>query len=402
MDKMISLTKNEARRFLSSYHGFRASNQQLGKQGIIDYIRRVGCIQFDPLNVVGFNQELVLQSRIHDFKPEMLTNLLYKDRVLIDGWDKNMSIYLTEDWPYFSRFRERKREQLSTVPEVKEIRQDVLKLIKDTGPITSKDLSYDQIIEWPWAPTRLSRAVLESLYFVGDLIIYNKNRTRKIYDLTERNIPSYLLSREDPNQTFDQYVDWYVMRRIGAIGLLWDRSGDAWLGIRGMKSSDRKKSFQRLIEAGNLIKVSIDGISNTFYMRKYDAKFLIQSDDQSYSAILAPLDNMLWDRKQIKELFGFEYIWEVYKPINERRYGYYVLPLLCNDRFVARFEPALDTESKTLIIKNWWWEPDLEITEQLKYDLIKCFHRFLGFLGAAHISVDSRLSKKKYLKWLEL
>ena len=76
-----------------------------GKEGIVEYIRRVGCIQFDPLNIVGHNHELVLQSQIRDFRSNMLQELLYQDRNLLDGWDKNMSIYPVEDWPFFERRR---------------------------------------------------------------------------------------------------------------------------------------------------------------------------------------------------------------------------------------------------------------------------------------------------------
>lgn len=67
------------------------------KKGIIDYFKQVKSIHYDPLNKVGRNPDLVLQSRIKDYKPDMLKELLYKDRKLIDGWDKNRSIYLTED-----------------------------------------------------------------------------------------------------------------------------------------------------------------------------------------------------------------------------------------------------------------------------------------------------------------
>ncbi|MBP1989882.1 DNA glycosylase AlkZ-like family protein [Paenibacillus eucommiae] len=93
----ITLTKLQVRRFLLSYHGLYGDFNFTGKNGIMSYIRRVGCIQFDPLNVVGMNPELVLQSRIKDFDRSMLWELLYKERELIDYWDKNMSIFPKED-----------------------------------------------------------------------------------------------------------------------------------------------------------------------------------------------------------------------------------------------------------------------------------------------------------------
>ena len=101
--------------------------------------------------------------------------------------------------------------------------------------------------------------------------------------------------------------------------------------------------------------------------------------------ILAPLDNLLWDRRLVKELFDFDYRWEVYKPQSERKYGYYVLPVLYGDRFIARFEPGYDKKSKTLVIKNWWWEKGLKPTKVMQRELANCFRRFAAYLGAKHI-----------------
>lgn len=82
----------------------------------------------------------------------------------------------------------------------------------------------------------------------------------------------------------------------------------------------------------------------------------------SYAKILAPLDNILWDRKLIAELFGFEYKWEVYTPIAERKYGYYVLPMLCDHKFIGRIEMETDKKSKTLIVKKFWAEDETYIS----------------------------------------
>ena len=105
----MHITKAHARRFLLAYQGLWPPDAFQGKPGILDYIRRVGCIQFDPLNIAGHNPELVLQARVEGFRPAMLKELLYEERKLIDGWDKMMSIYCVEDWPYFRRWREAAR-----------------------------------------------------------------------------------------------------------------------------------------------------------------------------------------------------------------------------------------------------------------------------------------------------
>ncbi len=390
--RSLSINKEQARRFLLSYHGLSGSRFSSGKDGILEYMKRVGCIQYDPLNIVGHNQELVLQSRIDNFRSVMLDELLYKERLLLDGWDKVMSIYCTEDWPYFSRYRAANLERLCSVekpvtPYLPLIREE----IRMQGPLSSIDLKYDESVNWPWGPTRVSRAALESMWFWGELVIHHKVNTRKYYDFTARQLPLDTLNTPDPNETFEEYRDWRIYRRIGGIGLLWSKPGDAWLEIPETKTPERLESLQRLLSVGKLTEVSVDGINVPFYIRSIDLNIMenvIQlpaCSGKPEARILAPLDNMLWDRRMISELFGFDYRWEVYKPQAERKYGYYVLPVLYGDRFIGRFEPFYDKKSRTLVIKNWWWENCVKQTKAIQHALEKCFMRFADYLGATGI-----------------
>ncbi len=390
----IQLTKEQARRFMLSYHGLDSTGRLRGKEGILSYISRVGCIQYDPLNIVGHNQELVLQSRIDGFKPAMLRELLYKDRLLVDGWDKVMSIYLTADWPYFSRYRASSLKKQGgqdepITPYLPLIREE----IRRRGPLSSIDLEFDQTINWPWGPTRVSRAALESMALWGELIIHHKVHTRKVYDFAERHLPKDLLEAPDPNETFEQYRDWRIARRIGGVGLLWSKPGDAWLEIPDTKTAERTESIQGLLASGKLAEVNVEGISVPMYMKTEHMPLLdavLQSASKSAPAprarFLAPLDNLLWDRRLVSELFGFDYRWEVYKPQALRTYGYYVLPVLYGDRFVARFEPGFDKKTGTFFIQNWWWEKGVRQTKALQRELEACVKRFAAYLGAKNIS----------------
>jgi uncharacterized protein YcaQ len=118
------------------------------------------------------------------------------------------------------------------------------------------------------------------------------------------------------------------------------------------------------------------------------------------AAILAPLDNLLWDRRLVKELFDFAYIWEVYKPAEQRAYGYYVLPVLYGDRLIARFEPGREKHSGALIIKNWWWESNVTPSQRMKSDLRDCFQRFLKYLGTEELVVESKAARQAGLDGL--
>jgi hypothetical protein len=294
----IHLNKRQARRFLLKHQGLWPPYQLSDKTEIVNFIQRVGCIQFDPLNIVGNNPELVLQARVNDFKQNLLQELLYQDRLLVDGWDKMMSIYPVEDWPYFNRYREAARQRLGdgSTP-VAAVLPQIRKAIEQQGPLSSIDLDFDQVVDWFWAPTRLARAALESMHAWGELIIHHRIHTRKVYDFASRHIPEALLSAPDPNEIEQQYHDWYVLRRIGSLGLVWNKAGDAWLGMRGIKSKQRNEALARLLERGKVIPVDIESMNESFYIRSEDRHTLEQvityhlTDPRA--VILAPLDNLL-------------------------------------------------------------------------------------------------------------
>lgn len=271
----MQLTKKQARQFMLTHQKITPARKLQGKEGILEYIRHVGCIQFDPLNVVGCNPYLVLQSRIENFKSEYLQELLYSDRKLLDGYDKNMSIYALEDWPYFSRYREKAyRRHGGESNSISKILPEVRDALEQNGPLSSIDLKFDSIVDWSWAPTRAARAALESMYFWGELIIHHKIGTRKVYDFTEKYLPSELLSMPDPNITIEHYFEWKVKRRIGAVGLLWGRYSEAWLGIHWMKNKERTEALLRLEKKGEILPIKVKDIKYPFYIRKEEVALL--------------------------------------------------------------------------------------------------------------------------------
>jgi uncharacterized protein YcaQ len=129
-------------------------------------------------------------------------------------------------------------------------------------------------------------------------------------------------------------------------------------------------------------------------------RVLATQDPPPRAVLLAPLDNLMWDRRYLEALFGFEYLWEVYKPVTERRWGYYVLPILYGDRFVARFEPGRDKKSAALTIVGWWWEPGVTPTAEMRAALRDCFARFLGFLGRETLQIDEETAEREGLDFL--
>ena len=172
-----------------------------------------------------------------------------------------------------------------------------------------------------------------------------------------------------------------------------------------MKSKERTEALLRLENKGEILPIKVKNIKYPFYIQKEEVSLLHEVlngiNVKPQASFIAPLDNLLWDRKLIKEIFGFEYIWEVYKPVSERRYGYYVLPVLYGESFVARFEPKFNKKTGKLEIINWWWEPNVIISEEMKQGLIRCFEQFLNYLGVTGIKFNKESNVTKNMKWLQ-
>lgn len=391
----LTLSKSQARRFLLAHQALWPPRNLMGKAGALDFIRRVGCIQFDPLDMAGQNADLVLQARVADFTPGMLRQLLYEDRKLLDGWDKMMAIYPVEDWPYLRRRRENARSEFRSIEAVEKIAPAIRAEIEQRGPLSSLDLEHSEKVAWWWSPTSLSRAALESMYLGGELIVHHKVHTRKIYDLASRHIPAEIFDMPEPNPTDADYREWYVLRRLGSVGLLWNRGGYTWVGVR-LASAGRKAVFERLEDKGKIIPVQVEDVKFPLYLRAQDKALLeeiLQTDEPAQptaesalrAAFIAPLDNLVWERSLIEVLFDFDYRWEVYTPPARRKYGYYVLPVLYGDRFVGRVEPVRQKKNGLLTIKNWWWEPDVTPDEAMLNAIQTCFEHFCGYLGIQQI-----------------
>lgn len=403
----LTLSRADARRFILAHQRLWPPRRLRGKAGILDFIRHVGCIQFDPINVVGNNPHLVLQARVGDYRPPLLDELLYTDRQLIDGWDKAASIFLTSDWPYFARHRAANEEWHAERFELPmQIVDEVLAAIREGGPLSSLDLKEWDKVEWTWGnQVRLGRAVLEMLYGAGKLVVYDRTGTRRTFELAERVLPADLLVAPDPNSNYETYQNWHILRRVGGLGLANPRASEYWLGLLGVKTRERRAILARLVAGGDLVSAAVEDLpGHIFYLRAADLPTLeaVQSGglSQPEATILGPLDNFVWDRDLLRWLFDFDYVWEVYKPVAKRKYGYYVLPVLYGGRFVARFDPAFDKKTRRLSIRNWWWEAGVEPDQIMRSALVACFRDFARYLDASQVELSEQVANGESLDWV--
>ncbi len=404
---MMTVSKRHARRFILSHQMLWPPRKLRGKVGILEFIRHVGCIQFDPINIVGRNPDLVLQSRIDEYRPALLEELLYSDRQLLDGWDKVSSIILAEDRPYFTRHRQLMREQHGNPsnPPMK-IAPMVLDAIRERGPLSSIDFKQGDKVVWTWGhKSRLVKASLDVLYAMGEVMIHSRVGSRRVYDLTERLISPDLISAPDPNVTLEDYQEWHVLRRIGGVGLANPSGSELWLAMLGVKGDVLRSILAHLVERGDLVVLAIEGVPNrVFFIRSQDLPTLefvrTKRAPKARAALIGALDNALWDRNMLRWIFDFEYVWEVYKPVRERKYGYYVLPVLYGDRFVARLEPVFDRKENELTLKNWWWEDGVQADSKMKVALTTCMREFMRYLGVSQIRLEKEASRKAHMEWV--
>ena len=404
---MLTLTNKQARQFILLKHGLLGAHKFIGKQGALEFVRQAGCIQFDPVDSCGKNAELTLQSRVKNFTKQTLSELLYTDRSLVDFPDKNLSIFPTEDWPYFQRYRQAAKDGGRNFPELEELEKQAIEYIRINGAVSSDDLPIQGSIHWHssihWSGvwngnTNAARAVLEQLYSTGVLIIHHKNGSRKYYDLADKYLPAQLVDSPDPLPDDFAHKKWRVLRRIGAVGLLWNRPSDAWLNIWDMKSLERIQIFKELLSEGKILAVQVEGISAELYCRAEDHPLLEtvleNRDYKPRCEFLAPLDCFLWDRKLIKALFDFEYSWEIYTPAPKRKYGFYVLPILYGDRFAGRIEAVCQSKTNVLLIKNIWYEDGVRQTKKLLSEIDKTLKRFARFNQCGSIQFETPERRK--------
>jgi len=397
-----TLSKQELRSFLVRYHSLDNYDHLTGKAGIKKLLRRIGSVQYDPLNVVGRNPDLVFQSRIKDYRMDLLEELLYRERSLIDGFDKEMAIYLTKDLPCFGRIRQAsmesarrilgRREQNGVLSHLPRIMEEIRK----KGSLSPRDIKLGPCKENRWGYRQVSGAALDYLLTAGELGICNKKGAQKIYAPIADLIPEKILFSPDPFSGENEFLEWYILRRIGSMGAYWPRNGPGWLGHYICDTGLRQKTIKSLEEKKLIIHITIPEINEIFYIRRKD--LLILNEKEKYDGavrILAPLDNMLWDRLLLKKVFDFEYTWEVYIPAIKRKYGYYVLPVLYRNSLIARFEPGKYDKGQSLTIKNWWWEPSyfelgVKIRREIEAAVKKGLDNFASYLEADGVEKNDK------------
>lgn len=379
---MLIWTKEYARSYMVNYHSINT----VSTMTIDDVFNRIHFIQYDPLNVVGSNSELVLQSRVKNFKKKDIEDALYKERTIVDGWDKQMGMYQTQYFPHYERVRNsRSLSTLNSFSEYLKIdaleyQSLVLDIVKEQGPVLSSSVKRGESSKNRWGQTKPSTASFDYLFHKGVIGIHSRKNTQKRYDLNTKLIPAFLT--KDPFETDEAFIEWYLLRRIEAMGLITNKSGVHLSGHHISSKKTRIEYLNKFIQKGLIQEVSVEGIKEPFYIPTKGLEYKIELNDTI--SFIAPLDNLIWDRDLIEKVFNFEYRWEVYTPKDKRVYGYYVLPILRGSTLIGRIEFEKQRNEDPLQIRNIFYEPHIKQTKILNQKLNQALKRFAKYLNTTY------------------
>lgn len=390
--KTVSLP--QARRFILRRQGLLGDYCYQGVEGVIAFTQSAGCVQYDPVDVCGRSPELTYLSRVGDYQSAHLAEALYARRALVEYFDKNLCILPAADWPCFARRRQWFLEQAHrSRDQVEAAAPAVRRFLRENGPSFSEDLPDMGQADWYWSRTGVARATLETLYYRGELCVHHRDGARRAFDFAENCLPAALLNAPDPYPAAEAHRAFLLSRRIGAVGLLWNRRSDAHLAISDFTAENRARAYQDLLDAGTILPLRVEGLRDDFFLLAADEPLLdtcAAADFAPRTELIAPLDSFVWDRRQIEALFGFAYRWEIYTPAPKRQYGYYVLPVLQGEALVGRAECLRDRAQGVLRVAHFWPEAGAKIDRRA---LRRAFKRLALFNGLQKIELPPARAK---------
>jgi uncharacterized protein YcaQ len=342
----------------------------------------------------------MLHSRIRGYRREWADQWLYgkpEDRRLIELYNKSLNIVPLAELPYYRLTWDRNaadNENTGILQRESAVADAILGRIRDEGPLsTAAFAEHGHQVDWWWAPTRASRAVLEALFVTGRLGIARRYGSRRYYDLIERLVPGELLAVRTSE---DDAMRHRLMSRFRAGGLITAGGNEIMYYAH---SRDHGPRLTRELVGANLIEpVAIEGLKQVRYIPT-DERALLEDASPVPPAVtfVAPVDPLVAPRRQLQELFEFEYRWEIFTPEPKRQFGYYVLPILFGDRIVGRIEPRFDKTDKAagaLRILGLWWEKGFSprTDEAFVPALRQALADYLAFIGAKRVDWPPALS----------
>jgi hypothetical protein len=373
----LQLSPAEARYLVLNCQRISTSQDQLEPLALTQQlIEHLGYIQIDTISVIERAHHHTLWTRNPAYQASHLEQLLAQKQIF-EYWSHAAAYLPMCDY----RFSLRRKQALVSgelehwYARDETLMREVLARIRAEGPLMAKDFeATEKKSAWQSQP---SKRALEYLYMQGKLMIPYRKNFHKVYDLTERVLPSAIDTRS-PSEA--EYLDYLILNYLRAQGLA--QINDFGHLIKGVKPA-LKQAVQRLIDAGQLIELKVN--TQTWLSTTANLE-LLNSTQSDQLKILSPFDNLVIQRERLRRLFDFDYQIECYVPEAKRQYGYFVLPILWQGELVARLDCKADRKQKRLVINQIWLESKLKNPEPFWVDLNKELINFASFNGCEHIN----------------
>jgi uncharacterized protein YcaQ len=380
----LDISKNQAQHIVIESQGLNQSATSLA------VINRLGYVQIDTLSVAERAHHHVFHSRNPNYTKIDLDNMMAKSQIF-EYWS-HAAAYLP-----ISDFRFSLVKKASFTSEGKhwfakdeKMNQYVLDRISAEGPLQSKDFKDARDTPGLWYDYKPAKIALEQLFMEGKLMIKERVTFQKVYDLTERVLPSNTEVNTPTASEFCAYLIKTTLQSQGVATL--SEMGYLRKGIKPVLF----KVINQLVDSNELIKLKIEGLDQPYYaMPAMD--FKTPADEVH---ILSPFDNLVIQRKRLSALFDFDYQIECYVPEAKRKYGYYCLPVLYRDQFVARFDPKADRKVGIFTLKKIWFESGFIPDDAFYTKFSAKIKQFATFCGCDTIVIEkcAPSSFKKALK----
>ena len=395
-----TFSKQTLRRFVLGRQGLWPGRRWYGKAGTADAIRRCESVQIDPLVVVARSHDITLWSRVADYQPQYLNAVCYNDRQFFD-YGGTLFIYPMDELPFWRVVMDRNGARAHWVTWAAEhaaLIDEVRDALRTRGPLVNRDFQGRTRVESYWARKDTGLA-LRYLWLTGEVMTYGRRGFERLFHFREHVVPPQY-ERKATVEAAEQFfarkaLAWYGIAR--AHGWM---SAFGGLVERQVSRSEAEERVRSMLDAGEVIAVRSEGWKKPLYVLADDLPLLQTLADNGVpqaweprdttttdeAVFLAPLD-IVSARGRAAKLFDFEYVWEVYKPAPQRRWGYYTLPILYGDQLVARLDPALDRTTMTLNVLGFWLEDSCEVDDRFAAALARGVAHFARFVGAQRVNV---------------
>ena len=364
-----------------------------GKQALLDAIRQIGLLQLDTIHVVARSHYLVMLSRVGVYDRAHLDALLYPDRCLFEQWAHAACLIPVEDFQYFAPAILARRERplqpwlhRSLGEDSQEILDAVLAEVRERGPLASRDFKDPRDQRGTWWDWKPAKTALEILFAQGYLMVDRRENFQRFYDLAGRVLPA---SAEPPSRTVQDYRRWATRRSVACLGVA---TAVQVSDYYRQKVPPTRTTLKALAAEGAILPVKVEGWSEIAYLDPSDLPLVDEikagAHQPAVTTFLSPFDNLIWDRDRVRDLFDFDYRAEMYTPVAQRQYGYYVMPILHRGRLVGRLDPKADRQTNTLIVRAIYLEPAQPLDDELLAGIASALREFMAFHGCQRLRIE--------------